>query len=365
LTVRAYYDRTYRADPYFRDDLDTVDVEYQQSFKTGAQQLLWGLEYRATDNTNVSRSLFALSPERALDRLFSAFVRDEIALSPALQLTLAARAGHNDFSGFEYQPTARLSWTPSSKQTVWGAISRAVRTPTRFERDIFVDATDPAANPLVLLVGNKNFDSERVLAYEAGYRWQPASWVFVDLATFYNRYSALASLEIGTPFVDTHTGQTVIPVLFENLMKGRSIGGEVAITIVPTDTLKLIATYSTVSLSLDNPGFDGNRNRFIEGSTPRSIASLRASWDVTPSFSLDSALRYMSAIRKIPEIIDGTGLPGYTELDLRAAWHPTETVELSVAGRNLLHDHHLEFGGTTSRGEAERSIYAKAEWRYR
>src|SRR6185295_1916365 len=107
----------------------------------------------------------------------------------------------------------------------------------RLERDVAIDATNPAGNPLFRQVGNKDFDSEKVIAYEVGYRWQPAAWMFADLATFYDRYSAIASLELGRIFVNPQTGQTIIEVQNENLTKGHSVGGEATITVVPTETL--------------------------------------------------------------------------------------------------------------------------------
>jgi len=37
-------------------------------------------------------------------------------------------------------------------------------------------------------------------------------------------------------------------------------------------------------------------------------------------------------------------VPAYCELDVRLGWHPSEAIELSLAGQNLLHAQHPEYG---------------------
>src|SRR6202034_830062 len=101
----------------------------------------------------------------------NAFIQDEIALAPPVHLTVGSKVEHNDYTGFEYEPSGRLAWTPSPKQLVWTAVSRAVRTPSRYDRDLEVvtglqNAPAPFVFPVDYLQGSENFKSETELAYE-------------------------------------------------------------------------------------------------------------------------------------------------------------------------------------------------------
>ena len=59
----------------------------------------------------------------------SAYLKGNRDIELRLRFTLGSKFEHNDFTGFEYQPTARLLFTPTNKQSVWAAVSRAVHTP--------------------------------------------------------------------------------------------------------------------------------------------------------------------------------------------------------------------------------------------
>jgi iron complex outermembrane recepter protein len=363
LQLRLYYDRTHRDDPSFDDTLDTVDLDFQHRFARGARHnITWNANYRLTANDNDAGGIFAVDPSFSRDQVVSGFLQDQIRLLDPLHVTVGAKVEHNDFSGTEVQPSGRVAWDPWPRHMVWGAVSRAVRVPTRFERDIAVDVTDPAGNPVVRLLGNREFDSERLLAYEAGYRWQALRTVSVDTAIFHNRYEGLTSLELGAPFLDPGSGRTIIPLQNQNLTDGRTRGAEALVTYAPIASLRLTASYSHVDLSLDPRGADLNRGRFLEGSTPRHQFGLRSYLDLPARFQFDVMFRHLSAIRQIPQIVTGEGLDGYAELDLRLAWDGWRRVEISLVGQNLLHDHHAEFGEPAARGEIQRGVYGKVAW---
>jgi len=365
VQLRVYYDRTHRDDPSYRDDLDTIDLDFQHRFAPiASHELLWGLNYRYTDNSNVGKGLLALDPAASRDDVVSGFVQDQISLLDTLRLTVGTKLEHNDFSGFEIQPSVRLAWEPVPAHVLWGAVSRAVRVPTRLERDISVDATDPAANPGIRLVGNDDFDAEELMAYELGYRWQVTDALYADVALFHSRYEGLASLEIGEPFVDPTDGRTIVPVLNRNLTDGSSEGLEALLSYAPMPDWRLTATYSYVELNLDPRGADLNRGAFLEGTTPRHNIGLRSSLDLPGNFQLDAQLRHESRIRSMPELVEVTGLPAYTELDVRFAWLGPQGIELSVVGQNLLHGRHSEFGTPEARGAIERGVYGKLAWRF-
>jgi iron complex outermembrane receptor protein len=278
-----------------------------------------------------------------------------------LALTVGTKLEHNDFSGFEVQPSLRLAWQPAGEQTLWAAVSRAVRVPTRLERDIAIEVTPPGSDPAALLLGSSDFDAEELLAYELGYRRQFSPQLAVDVATFVNDYSGLASLEFGESYIDPGDGRTILPIVNRNLTDGRAAGAELLVNFSPVANWQLTASYSYLDLEIDPQGDDLNRGRFIDGATPRHQFALRSSLDVG-AVRLDAFLRRASAIRREPQITDGSGIAGYTELDLRAAYL-WQRFEFALVLRNLLHDDHVEFGDEDSRGGIERSVRAQVIWR--
>ena len=365
MQLRVYYDRTHRDDPSYVDDLHTIDGEFQQRLAIGRRhEVTWGINERFTSNRNRGRVIWNLDPASSGDNLFGGFVQDQLAIRDGLHLTLGTKLERNDFSGFEVQPSGRVAWDLSPRRMVWGAVSRAVRVPTRFERDVAIDVTDPAANPVGRLLGNPGFDSEQLVAYEAGYRWQLPRSVFLDVAAFHNRYDGLASLELDIPgaFVDAAIGRTVVPVRNQNLSDGYAQGVEVLGTVTPRQNWRVTGTYAFLDVSVDAQGQDLNRSSFFEGATPRHQFGVRSFLDLPASFQLDGQLRILSAIRQLPPDPSGQGIAGFAELDLRFAWRGWQQVELSVVGQNLLHDHHPEFGPPLQRGEIQRGVYAKAAW---
>jgi iron complex outermembrane receptor protein len=234
--------------------------------------------------------------------------------------------------------------------------------PTRLERDIAIDITDPAANPVGVLLGNEDFDSESLVAYEIGHRWQLSRAVFTDVAAFRNEYDGLASLEIEDPFLDPQRMRTIIPVVNRNLTDGHTQGVEIFSAIVPRPDWRITASYSYVDVSLDPRGQDQNRGAFLDGATPRHQFGLRSFLDLPADLQLDGQLRSLSDIRRLPSVPTGEGIDGYTEFDLRLAWRGWQQMEISLAGRNLLHGHHPEFGAPAQRGELERAVYTKVAW---
>lgn len=362
VQLRAYYDYTRRDDPSFLDTLHTFDLDFQQRFtRFERHEILWGASYRLTSNRNRSGGIFAVEPEKSEDQLFSGFVQDQMQLGP-VHLTVGTKLEKNDFSGFEVQPSIRAAWSPRDDHTLWAAVSRAVRVPTRLERDIAIEVTPPGSNPVGRLLGNDDFAAERLIAYEIGHRWQAAANLSFDTALFYDDYDRLASLELGTPFIGDD-GRIVVPIVNENLTSGHSQGAEVQADWAPARNWRLSANYTWLAMSLTPSGLDANRGEWFENATPRNMAGLRSLWTLDDGFEIDLQYRYQSRIHRIPVVVTGEGVDAYSELDLRLGWHATDHWELSLLGQNLLHDEHVEFGGTAGRGRLERAAYLKAAWR--
>ena len=196
LQLQLYYDRTHRDIlAQFSEDLDTYDVDFQHRFPLGERHdIVWGLGYRLIEDDVSNSAIVAFLPSQVSRQWFSGFVQDEIALvKDRVHLTLGTKIEHNDYTGFEFQPSGRLAWRLSEQQTLWSAISRAVRTPSRIDRELF------SVPPEFRIAGGPDFDSEELLAYELGYRVQPFSRLALSLAAYYNDYDDIRSLEQVSP----------------------------------------------------------------------------------------------------------------------------------------------------------------------
>jgi iron complex outermembrane receptor protein len=363
LHVRAYYDWTHRDDPSFEDDLQTIDLDVQHRFTAGDRhEFLWGLNLRSMSNRNIGAGVFALAPESSRDRLISGFVQDQIALAEGLELTLGTKWEHNDFSGTEWQPSVRGAWAVADGHTLWAAASRAARVPTRLERDVAIDVTDPTGDPIVRLLGNPEFGAEELRALELGYRWRATSSLHIDVAVFDHHYDDLGSLEVGDPFIDPSDGRTVIPIRNQNLTEGRAQGVETLVTFAPLPAWRLSVSHSYLHLRLDPAGQDINRGEFYEDATPRHQVVVGSYLTLSPRLQLDAHFRALSAIRRLPEEASGEGLPAYRELDVRFAWQAADDLQISLVGRNLLHPRHVEGGSAAARGGIERAVQVQVVW---
>jgi iron complex outermembrane receptor protein len=368
LSLQVYYDWTYLSDAVpaltvgalpvapsgqLRDDLKTFDVDFQHRFRAAdAHAVTWGLGFRHTHDVVRNAPALAFFPARLTQQLFSAFVQDEIRLRDGLSLTVGSKVEHNDYTGVEVEPSARLQWQPAVAHTLWAAISRAVRAPSRIDRDL-----SQAAPPyLVVLKGGPDFTSEKVTAYELGYRAQPGPGFGLSLSAFYNVYSDVRSTTITLP--------TLLPFYFVNDLAGDTWGLEFSSTFQVTDRWSLRAGYNLLQedLHVKSGRIDISNGR-NETADPQHQVALRSSLDLPHGLELDAGLRWVDTLRNNNGPTPGS-VPAYFELDARLAWHVTDALELSIAGRNLLHDRHPEYGfPAPGRTEVERSVYGKLTWR--
>jgi iron complex outermembrane receptor protein len=349
VQLQVYYDHTHRLIPgSFTQTLDTFDADFQHRLRVGgAHNVVWGLGYRLVDDDIVNTPMNAFLPPRLSRQWFSTFLQDEIELAKdRLHLTAGTKLEHNDYTGWEVEPGLRLAWTPDRNETVWTSVSRAVRTPSRTDRDLYSPATPPYR-----VAGGPNVVSEKLIAYELGWRVQLAADLAVSLAGFYNDYDDLRSLEPLNP-------PAPFPVEISSGLRGHSTGAELTADWNPTPGWRLHAGYTEMRVrSEPQPGSvdrTGNRNIALD---PNHQFSLRSLWELSAAWELDATGRYVGPI-------SNQRVPGYSELDLRLGWHPHPAWELSLVGQNLLHAHHAEFNAPGSRREIDRSFYGKLTWRF-
>jgi iron complex outermembrane receptor protein len=357
--VHAYYDRTYRLGPQLGETRNTFDIDAIHHFVAlHRNEIVWGFGARWSPSDIVQTvATVDFLPHHQADNIYSAFVQDQIAVvQKKLWLTVGSKFEHNIFTGWENQPSGRLLWTPTPHQTFWAAVSRAVRTPSRIDEDLHLTGLVIPNPPIFLCVcDNRKFRSETLLGYEAGYRKLVNARFYLDLAVFHNHYDDLTSygnllLSVVTSPPPTHF---LYSVPFANNIMGSTNGAEIAPDWKATHWMELKATYSYVSLSLEDKPTHTKTSyvSMYEGSSPHNQGTAQALFSLPRGFEFDPTYRYVGAL---PAQL----IHAYSTVDARIGWR-FKTFELSLAGQNLLQPRHAELGSVL----VERSAYAQITWR--
>lgn len=354
-SVQAYYEHTIRDNPlstHLHWELADFDLAMHWN-PEGAHDLNWGVGARIMHDSATSGPLFSLAEPSRTDRWVSGYVQDDISIVPdRVRLTLGAKIEHNNFTGFEFQPSARLFLRPHRRLALWGAISRAVRTPSRFERAAVImppfipagTAENPGPIPVYTeLRGRNEGESEKLTAYELGARADLASGWSLDVAGYYNRYDRLAAVE----FVDTtlifvpqvpypvgvRIGLGIFPV-----GKASTYGIETVLKGSPAPWWQTELSWSHFDFSISRDRATGSDFSFIFplDYSPRNQISWRNNFDIGRRLALSTQIMHVDRL-------SGPSVPGYTDLNLRVQWQASSALALSLVGENLFHDQRLEF----------------------
>lgn len=374
-SLQFYYDTYTHEESAYNDSRDTLDVDFQHRFTLlDWNEIVWGMNYRFGHDRIVGNqvqngtSIFTLNPVTVNDQVFSGFIQDEISLiDNELSLTIGSKFEHNDYSGFEVQPSAKIMWAPHNQHRLWAGVSRAVRTPSRMEHSatfmsrIIPPQTPPLFSPVsaaAIVHANPDYDSETVIAYEAGYRTTFFKSVSLDITGFYNDYNSLRFPTQGSPFFN---GQFLeFPFKFTNQLHGETYGVEIATVWQMLDWWRWDMNYSWLQTRLDE-SLGSPRT----GISPEQRASIRGILSPTEDIDLDIWFRYVD--KNFAVVTPGdTYIKAYVTLDLRAAWRPYQGIELSVVGQNLLSQGHLEYVAEiqTQPTLIDRSVYGKLRWSF-
>lgn len=370
-SLQFYFDTYTRNDDFRNESRDTLDLEFQHRFALfDSQEFIWGLNYRfGHDKVNGKpiqngTTLFTVNPPSVNDQVYSGFIQDELTLiDDKLWLTVGSKFEHNDYSGFEGQPSAKIMWAPHNQHRLWAGVSRAVRTPSRADQDASgtVSVTPPQAPfvpPIVAnLRSNPGFGSEEVITYEMGYRTTFLKSVSFDVTGFYNDYRDVRqSVPAGTP---TFNGAFLeVPVTLSNSLQGKTYGIEVASVWQMLDWWRWDVNYSWLRTE-----FDSSIGGQMAGISPEQRVSVRGALSPRDDIDLDFWFRYVDSNLAVVAFGDGNIKP-YVTLDLRMAWRPFKELELSLVGQNLLAQKHLEYiqEVNTSPTAIDRGMYGKISW---
>lgn len=345
LSVQAYYDRTIRTvSPTFGETLDILDLQFQHALRpTGMHAVVWGANYRYSMDRVSNSSYFAFLPANTHQKWASLFAQDDVALGAQLRLTVGARVERNDYTGNEFLPSARLAWKLAPEHLLWTAASRAVRAPSRLDRDAFVPGIAP-----FLLRGGPAARSEVAQVYELGYRAQPSASFSYSATAFHTVYDHLRTQEIAP-------SRTFI--IFGNEMEGTASGIETWGTYQASPGWRLSAGFTALHERLRlKPSSNDTAAPGAAGNDPAHTWQLRSSWNSAPNREFDLTVRHVAQLSK-------NAVPAYTTLDARIAWQLRHGLDLSVAAQNLF-GHHAEYGTRVNRAEIEPAIAVKLSWRY-
>jgi iron complex outermembrane receptor protein len=368
MSLQLYYDHTYLNDPIAAsafapsgtliDTLDTYDLDFQHRFHLNdGNNFIWGLGYRVTHDVDIPAPGLAFDPSILDQGLFNVFAQDEMTLAKNLSFIFGSKLEHNDYTGFEVEPSARLKWDLDADNMIWTAVSRAVRMPSRVDRDERI--LTPALSGLGindLLIGGADFVSETVVTYELGYRAQLTKEFSTSISTFFNNYDDIRSAAFTPP-----PAPLGLPVVFQNNLEAQTAGVELTTDYQLLSWWRLHGGYDLLEESVwIRPGETDINNALNETADPKNQVFLRSSMDLPGNLELDPAFRWVDSFIYNVNGVPGT-VPSYAELDVRLGWHVAQNVELSVTGQSLLHDHHSEYviSGSSPQEQIQRNVYGK------
>ena len=327
VQIVGYADREHRDVPQQSwETRTTYNVEGQHSLRLAPKyRLLWGGGVRSTLSRTRPTPLIFFEPDDRTINQIHGFAQAEITVNPEWSVTLGTRGERMTFSGFDLQPAVRAAYSPRADTLVWGAVSRAVRTPTRFDRELRIRVGDA-----VVLRGDDGFQPEQLTAYESGVRLFARASVSLEASVFYNEYDDLRSQE-ATPLIT-----------LANLYDGHTTGVELAGNLQPHPRWLVHAGYTGQRVSLKPlPESRDTTNARAEADDPSHIFSVRSYLNLPGNIELDGFFRAIGKLR-------ASSLPGYQELDLRAGWQATDRMDIALVGRDLLHSRHAEFAGSSA-----------------
>ena len=364
LQLQVYWDHTDRHDLNYHEIRDTYDVDLIYHLNLSRHNFIFGAGMRQSPSHFIQTvPTVDFEPHFQTYSIYSGFLQDEIAIVPnRFSLTVGTKLEGNSFSGFDAQPSARLLWTPSPHQTVWAAVTRAVRTPSRIEEGFQFTALDIPSLPLYLrLIGDGHFSPEQLLGYELGYRSSFSRSLYLDVATFYNQYDDLLSVENRPPFVETTPAppHLVLPLFLRNGIKAETSGVEIAPVWEPTQRWRLQGSYSFLYLDARRkPGSDdASTVAQLEGGSPHHEVTVQSFLQLPKKFEFDLTYRYVARLWQ-------QNVPAYSTADARLAWQISKDFEWSVVGQNLLQPQHIEFTGDPGGPVGiRRSVYGKITFR--
>lgn len=363
--VESYFDRTNRNTPQFAETRNTFDIDgIYHLARWSRQDVILGAGLRESPaHFEQKVSTLDISPHDLNDYLYSLFAQDAIDLLPhSVTLTLGSKWEDNNFSGWGVEPSMRLLWNPRRNMTLWGAVTRALRTPGQLDTDVR-DMVLASSRPPIFeqVIGNPNFKPEVLIGWEAGYRQLLGSHLYVDVAAYHNQYDDVESYSGRGPTISHPTTPypyTLYTFQYANGLKGVTDGVEISPDWKPTNWLELKGSYSHLHMQLHSKaGFrQGAYAAADMGFAPDHMGSVESVIALPHRVEIVPDFRYSSAL-------PADNIPSWETADLHVSWGLTEHLGLELTGRNLLQPYHYEGPGDNGNQVGiRRDIYAGLRW---
>jgi iron complex outermembrane recepter protein len=373
-TLQVYYDYVHRfgdegIDQYYH----TTDVDFQHHLSIGARHdVVWGLDYRMDDTSLLGATAYSyqFAPNHRRDNLVAVFWQDEIAITKSFFLTLGSKFEHNDYTGFQYEPSAQMVWTPSGRQTLWASASRSIREPAMFETNAkFNIGLYPLGGSdfgIATLTGDPRPQSEKLWDFETGSRSQISKRLSVDLTGFLSYYRNLETFQPQDPYFSADSGlpHMVIPATFAFNAHGRDYGAEIFVNWDASSRLRISSGYSFLNAAtIPDASATGSTVFEPSADSPRHQVQTRGHLRLRRNLDWDVSAAWTSPLANVPYY----NVPSYTRVDSRLSWRAGESLEFSVVGQNLVSPRHLEFADTLGINGTlvARSVFARVQWRFR
>jgi iron complex outermembrane recepter protein len=343
MSLQIYDDQSSTFSLGSRDRQNTVDLDFQHHLKLGSRQdIVWGLGSRVANLYLGTGYGIAYVPPSRTDVLLSTFFQDQVKISGALSFTFGSKFEHNDYTGFELEPSAQLVWNPAPRHSAWLSAARAVRQPDAVDASIRDEVatfpTDPGSYGVVEVAGNPHQKAESLNDFEAGYRLQATARLSLDVATFLNFYHDLRTAEELEPYLVTRAEvpYLVLPVAFENIGHAHAYGGELFLDWKPVNRWRISSGYARLHMVIFKDAANVDTEIGDSGTgTPRQQFQVRSAADLPHHFEWDSSLDYVGRL--------AAGIPAYTRVDTRLGRRISEHLDVSAVGQNLLSPRHAEF----------------------
>jgi iron complex outermembrane receptor protein len=347
VKLQAFHASTSREDSLALSDERTTDVDAQYQRAVHARHdIIVGGGVRHADFTSRGDT-FTLSIPSDRSTISNLFLQDEITLGPSVAVIVGSKLEHHTDVGWSLLPTARALWKLSANQRLWGAVSRARRTPARVERAVRLNFSVEPSDFLPVVVGfqgNPAFQSENLVQAEAGYRLTVGSAAEMEVAAFRARYSGLMTTEPQTPVFEPAPAP---PHLFlamraANLLDADTTGFEINASWMPHPVWRFDAAYSALHVTArPDPTSRDLMAVTFDANAPVHQWQVRSSGSLWPRLQVDGALYYTGRLRELQ-------IPSYVRADARAELKLTDAVSAIVTGQNLLESAHDEFTGTAA-----------------
>ncbi len=315
--------------------------------------LIWGGGYTLVEDKIDNSIYLTYTPDERSSNVFNIFAEDTITLSSSndVYLTLGSKLEHNGYTGFELQPSTKLSWQLDKSDLLWASVSRAVRTPSRGTHNLSLQAVGTPRG-YISQIGNSNFESEEVIAYEAGYKTTLSNSLQLDTTVFYNQYENLRAFSPSQAF-----NNIAIPLNINNNGEATSSGFEISTNYNFSDNLEFWLSYSYINMgfSLNQPIAD---NTFLNSAerTPQQQFNVRSQYLVTPDLTLNNSFYYVDQAQAL-------GVDDYLKWDANISYEFSQQINFVFAAENLLDPHHQEFSRPlySNAAEVPRAVFAKIE----